>query len=175
MPTQAEMSIWYGSHGPTPAVISAEANNDVHPSAKPNPGPSTRPEMISRKKTSSTPESPGEIARVTALTALSTPSSASTRASRPPSVTSASTTATTTGSSARNRNGGSTRVPSGTLSSSGQTSIMSPANDASPSTASERRDSGTAATRRSEAPPLTPSPTRRPPRRPAATAGRAPW
>ena len=47
--------------------------------------------------------------RSTALTALSTPRIASTRGSRPPSLTSASTTAITSGSSARNRNGGSTR------------------------------------------------------------------
>ena len=36
MPTQAETSIWKGSHGPTPAVSNAEANRDVQPSAKPN-------------------------------------------------------------------------------------------------------------------------------------------
>ena len=44
------------------------------------------------------------------MTALSTPSIASTRVSRPPSLSSASTTAMTTGSRARKRNGGSTRL-----------------------------------------------------------------
>ena len=43
IPTQAATSIWKGSHGPTPAVISADANSDVQPSTKPNPGPNTRP------------------------------------------------------------------------------------------------------------------------------------
>ena len=38
MPTQAEASIWNGSHGPTPAVSSAEANSEVQPSTKPKPG-----------------------------------------------------------------------------------------------------------------------------------------
>ncbi len=157
MPTHAATSIWYGSHGPTPAVTSAEANRLVQPSTNPKPGPKTRPPSTSRKKTSSTPAMPGEMARANALTALSTPRTASTRASRPPSLTSASTTATTIGSSARNRNGGSTRVPSGTRSSSGQTSIIRPATEASTSTSPERRPSGTASVRTC-AGALTPAP-----------------
>ena len=56
MPTQAAQSIWYGSHGPTPAVISAEANSDVQPEHEAEararrPGPP----RISRKNVSSTP------------------------------------------------------------------------------------------------------------------------
>ena len=152
MPTHADTSIWYGSHGPTPAVISAEANNDVQPSTKPNPGPNTRPARISRKNTSSTPAVPAERPRSSALTALSTPSTASTRGSMPPSPISASTTAITTGSSSRKRNGGSTRACSGTRTSSGQASIIRPASDATPRTAAERRDRGTAG-RLTSAPP----------------------
>ena len=37
-PTQDAASIWNGSHGPTPAVSSAEANSEVEPSTKPKPG-----------------------------------------------------------------------------------------------------------------------------------------
>ena len=55
---------------------------------------------------------------------------ASTRASMPPSLNSASTTAMTSGSSARKRNGGSTRLSGVTPSSSGQPSIISPASEA---------------------------------------------
>ena len=73
IPIQAATSIWYGSHGPTPAVISADANSDVQPSTKPNPGPKTRPARISRKNTSSTPAVPADSTRRIALTALSTP------------------------------------------------------------------------------------------------------
>ena len=63
----------------------------------------------------------------------------------PPSLTSASTTAITSGSSARKRNGGSTRVCCGaTSTSSGQHSIISPATEATASTAAERRPRGTA-------------------------------
>src|SRR3954449_9832414 len=113
IPTQAEQSIWYGSHGPTPPVRSADANSDVQPSTNPKPGPKTRPPRISRKNTSSTPPVPGESPRSTAFTADRTPSTASTRGSRPPSVTSASTTTITTGSSARNTNGGPTCPPDG--------------------------------------------------------------
>ena len=59
MPTQAEASIWKGSHGPTPAVSSAEANSEVQPRTNPKPGPKTRPPRISRKNTSSMPAMPG--------------------------------------------------------------------------------------------------------------------
>jgi hypothetical protein len=145
IPTQAETSIWYGSHGPTPAVTSADANSDVQPSAKPKPGPNTRPPRISRKNTSSTPAVPADRPRSTALQALSTPRIASVRGSRPPSENSASTTAITSGSSARNRNGGLSVSPSGSRTSSGQHSITRPAADATPRTAADRRVSGTAA------------------------------
>ena len=147
IPTQAETSIWNGSHGPTPAVISAEANSDVTPSTNPNPGPKTRPARISRKKTSSMPPVPAEMPRRMAITALSTPSTARTRVSSPPWLSSASTTAMTTGSSARNRNGGSTRVSGWTRSSSGQTSIIRPPRDATASTSADRRERGTAVPR----------------------------
>ena len=145
MPTQAEQSIWYGSHGPTPAVISAEAKSDVQPSTNPKPGPKTRPPRISRKNVSSTPATPGEMPRRIALAALSTPRTASTRGSRPPSLSSASTTAITIGSSPRKRNGGSTRSPVPARRSSGQQSIISPANDATASTSAERGEMRTAA------------------------------
>ena len=39
MPIHADATIWNGSHGPTPAVSSADANSDVQPSTKPKPGP----------------------------------------------------------------------------------------------------------------------------------------
>ncbi|MBB5939871.1 hypothetical protein FHS42_006969 [Streptomyces zagrosensis] len=39
MPTKAQPNIRYGIHGPTPPVIRAEANEDVQPRVKPNPGP----------------------------------------------------------------------------------------------------------------------------------------
>ena len=64
--------------------------------------------------------------------------------SRPPSLSSASTTAITTGSSARNRNGGSIRLSGWTRTSSGQTSIISPPSEATPRISAERRESGTA-------------------------------
>ncbi len=144
MPTQAETSIWNGSHGPTPAVNRAEANSEVTPSTKPNPGPKTRPASTSRKNTSSTPPVPADKPRRIAITALSTPSTASTRVSRPPSLSSASTTAITIGRSARNRNGGSIRSVGCIRSSSGQTSIISPPSEAMVRISAERRETGTA-------------------------------
>ena len=72
-PTHAAQIIWNGSHGPTPAVISAEANSEVTPSTKPKPGPKTRPARISRKNTSSMPAAPAESTRMSALTAARTP------------------------------------------------------------------------------------------------------
>ncbi|CAM5454524.1 hypothetical protein SCALM49S_06619 [Streptomyces californicus] len=39
MPTKAQPNIWYGIHGPTPPVISAEAKSEVQPRVKPKPGP----------------------------------------------------------------------------------------------------------------------------------------
>ena len=48
----------------------------------------------------------------------------------------------TTGSSARNRNGGSIRACSGTCTSNGQASIISPASEATPSTSAERAPAG---------------------------------
>ena len=63
IPTQADTSIWNGSHGPTPAVISAEANSEVHAEHEAEararrPGPA----RISRKKISSTPPVPARDA-----------------------------------------------------------------------------------------------------------------
>ena len=46
-PTHAAAIIWKGNQGPTPPVISADASIDVAPSKNPNPGPNTRPPMIS--------------------------------------------------------------------------------------------------------------------------------
>ncbi len=42
-PIHAHANIWYGIHGPTPAVMSADANSVVQPRLKPKPGPSARP------------------------------------------------------------------------------------------------------------------------------------
>src|SRR4051812_40064452 len=153
IPTQAETSIWYGSHGPTPPVSRADANSEVQPRTNPNPGPNTRPARIRTKKTSSTPAVPGESPRSTALIAESTPSTASTRGSRPPSLISASTTTITTGSSARKTNGGPTWAPDDSRTNSGHISIISPPRDDTASTMAERADSGTAR--------FTPSPRRR--------------
>src|SRR5580658_352503 len=106
MPTQAQPNIWYGIHGPTPAVSSADANSDVQPSAKPNPAPYTRPASTSMKNTVSIPAVPAPSGRNAALIADSTPSMASAFASMPPSATSANTTASTSASSAPNISGG---------------------------------------------------------------------
>src|SRR5690606_17076778 len=136
-------SIWYGSHGPTPAVTSAEANSEVQPSTNPKPGPNTRPPRISRKNTSSIPAVPALAPRSTALLAVSTPRIARTRASSPPSVSSASATTSTTGSRTRNTNGGWTVCSGGTRENSGQANISTPATDATASTARERHPRGT--------------------------------
>src|SRR5881227_2573435 len=56
--TQPAATIWNGSHGPTPAVRSADANNVTAPSTNPNPRPSTRPAGIIRKKTAVKPVAP---------------------------------------------------------------------------------------------------------------------
>ena len=138
IPIHAQTSIWNGSHGPTPPVIRAEANSDVHPSTNPKPGPKTLPARMSRKKTSSIPAVPAPSPRRIALTADSTPRIARTRASIPPSLNSASTTTITSGSSARKMKGGSMRADSGTSSSSGQPSIINPAREARASTIAER-------------------------------------
>ena len=100
MPTQAAPNIWYGSHGPTPPVISAEENNVVQPRAKPNPGPKTRPARTSTKNTVSRPAVPAPSGRRAAPKADRTPSIATALASMPPSASSANTTARTRTSSA---------------------------------------------------------------------------
>src|SRR4051794_6033866 len=105
MPTHAQPNIWYGSHGPTPPVMSADANSVVHPSAKPKPGPSARPPITSKKNTSSTPAVPAPNGRSAAPSAESTPSSARAFESSPPAAMSASTTASTRRSAAPNMNG----------------------------------------------------------------------
>jgi hypothetical protein len=92
-PIHADDNIWNGSHGPTPAVSNADANNDVQPRTKPNPAPNTRPASTSMKNTVSTPAVPAPSGRSAALTAESTPSIASALESIPPSDNSASTTA----------------------------------------------------------------------------------
>ena len=99
MPIQAQPNIWYGIHGPTPPVSSADANSDVQPSAKPKPAPNTRPASTSRKNTVSMPAVPAPSGRSAALIADSTPSIASALASMPPSAISANTTASTSASS----------------------------------------------------------------------------
>ncbi len=95
MPTKAQPNIWYGIHGPTPPVMSAEANSDVQPSVNPKPGPKTRPASTRTKNTVSTPAVPAPSGRSAALTADSTPSMARALESIPPSAISAKTTART--------------------------------------------------------------------------------
>ena len=94
-PIHAHANIWYGIHGPTPLVMSADAKSVVQPRLKPKPGPSARPETTSRKKIVSTPAVPAPSGRTAAPSAESTPSSASALESRPPSESCASTTAST--------------------------------------------------------------------------------
>src|SRR5579875_1603068 len=133
MATQAEPNIWYGSQGPTPAVSSADANMDVQPSAKPKPGPYTRPASTSRKNTISTPAVPASSGRSAALIADSTPSMASAFASMPPSATSANSTASTSTSSAPNISGGVSvepNVPGATT--NGHRNATKPRNEARP-------------------------------------------
>ena len=105
-PTKAQPNIWYGIHGPTPPVISAEANSEVQPSVNPKPGPNTRPARTSTKNTVSMPAVPAPSGRRPAFTADSTPSMASALASMPPSAISANTTASTSSSSTPNISGG---------------------------------------------------------------------
>ena len=69
MPIHAEAIIWNGSHGPTPAVSSADANSDVQPSTNPNPGPRPAPASTSRKNTVSIPAVPAPSGRSAALIA----------------------------------------------------------------------------------------------------------
>src|ERR1700722_1252515 len=106
MPPHAQRNIWYGSHGPTPPVSSAEANSDVQPSAKPKPAPYTLPASTRMKKTVSMPAVPAPSGRSAALIADSTPSMASAFASMPPSAISANTTARTSTSSTPKISGG---------------------------------------------------------------------
>ncbi len=111
-PIHAHTNIWYGIHGPTPAVINADANSVVQPRLKPNPGPSARPPMTSRKKISSTPAVPAPSGRSAAPIADSTPSSASALLSRPPSDTWARTTASTSSSNTPKMIGATLLAPS---------------------------------------------------------------
>ena len=90
IPTQAEASIWKGSHGPTPAVISAEANSEVQPeheaeARRRRPG---RRGSAGRRPARCRP-CRRRAPRITALMAVSTPSIARTLESIPPSVNSA--------------------------------------------------------------------------------------
>ena len=107
MPTHEAASIWNGSHGPTPAVISAEANNVVEPSTNPNPGPNTRPPRMRRRNTVSMPPRPAPSGRSIAPRAVRIPSIATALASIPPTLISARTTATITGTTATNTSGAS--------------------------------------------------------------------
>lgn len=100
MPTKAQPNIWYGIHGPTPPVISAEAKREVHPRVKPKPGPYTRPARTRMKNTVSMPAVPAPRGRTAALTADSTPSMASALELMPPSAISEITTQSTITSSA---------------------------------------------------------------------------
>ena len=97
MATQAAPSIWYGNHGPMPAVSTAEANMLVAPSAKPKPAPKTRPPRTRRKNITSIPPVPAPRGRRTASTADRTPSIATAFASIPPSAISARTTTSMSG------------------------------------------------------------------------------
>ena len=105
IPTQAHPNIWYGSHGPTPPVIRAEANMVVQPRAKPKPGPNTRPASTRVNSTVSIPAVPAPSGRRAAPRAERTPSMAMALASMPPSATWANTTASTRTSSDPNSRG----------------------------------------------------------------------
>ncbi len=78
----------------------------MQPSAKPNPGPNTRPANTSMKNTVSIPAVPAPSGRRPALIAESTPSIAIALESMPPSAISANTTASTSTSVSPNMNGG---------------------------------------------------------------------
>src|SRR4051812_1782156 len=71
-PTSAQPNIWYGIHGPTPAVMIADANSVVHPSTNPNAGPSARAASTSKKNINSTPAVPADNGRSAAPSADST-------------------------------------------------------------------------------------------------------
>src|ERR1700733_6518448 len=131
IPTQAQPNIWYGIHGPTPPVSSAEANSEVQPSANPNPAPNTRPARTRMKNTVSMPAVPAPSGRSAALIADSRPSMASALASMPPSAISANTTASTSASSAPNISGGGSveeNVPGATT--NGHRNATNPRNEA---------------------------------------------
>ena len=96
-PTQAAASIWKGSQGPTPPVISAEAKNATAPSTKPNPRPKTRAERTRRNHSGSNPLMPGLGTRRAAKHAARMPSSATALASMAPSESSAMTMANRSG------------------------------------------------------------------------------
>src|SRR5690606_13753401 len=140
-PTNAAANIWYGIHGPTPPVSSAEANSPVLPRMKPNAGPKTLPAKMIRKKTVSTPAAPAPNGRTAATTADSTPSIATARASMPPSESCTSTTAVTSGSSIANSQGPevvSVSAPPGAT-SSGQDVATRPKRAASATASAPRR------------------------------------
>src|ERR1700722_1425580 len=140
MPIQAQPNIWYGIHGPTPPVSSADANSDVQPSANPNPAPNTRPPSTSRKNTVSTPAVPPPSGRIAALIAARTPSIAMALASIPPSASSANTTATTPSSSTPNSSGAVCAEANepGAI-TNGQQKETSPRNEASAMAITDRR------------------------------------
>src|SRR5580700_8745560 len=104
IPTQAQPNIWYGSHGPTPPVTSADENSVVQPRTKPKPGPNTRPASTNVKNTVSMPAVPAPSGRRAAPIAESTPSIAIALASMPPAATSEKTTASTSTSRPPNIN-----------------------------------------------------------------------
>ncbi|KIX76563.1 hypothetical protein SF23_16560 [Streptomyces sp. MBRL 10] len=106
MPTNAQPNIWYGIQGPTPPVMSAEANSEVQPRVKPKPGPYTRPARTRMKNTVSMPAVPAPSGRTAALTADSTPSMARALESMPPSAISEITTHSTITSRTPKMSGG---------------------------------------------------------------------
>src|SRR5882724_11753064 len=159
MPTHAEANIWYGSHGPTPPVSSAEANSDVQPSANPKPGPNTRPASTRMKNIVSTPAVPVPSGRSAALIAASTPSMAIALASMPPSATSANTTASTSTSSTPNSTGAVRAEESGPgASRNGHQNATSPASVASAIASVARGRTRTAATGLAGGPLAAPTP-----------------
>ena len=149
-PIHAHANIWYGIHGPTPPVMSADANSVVQPRLNPKPGPSARPPITRRKKIVSTPAVPAPSGRIAAPSADSTPSSASDFASRPPSETSASTTASTRSSSAPKMTGAMLLAPllHSLPTRNGHANASTPKTDASASAAIVRGPIRTARGRR---------------------------
>src|SRR6188508_2617427 len=149
MPTQAAPNIWNGNHGPTPPVISADANNVVAPSTKPNPAPKTRPASTSRKNTVSSPAVPAPRGRRAAPTAASTPSIATALTSMPPSLISASTTASSSGSTSAKTSGASEpwASPDPGDTTSGQQNATRPATDTRATAAADRGRSASALVR----------------------------